>query len=96
MFSLAVIMCVCCIGSFSIGSSDAIQGSAIQDHPVGITLQEAPQQPTGQNIYLSTFISNFSKLVCILAFAFVVALFPKEEIMQWAARKPFFRRIFNF
>jgi len=36
------------------------------------------------------------KLIYVLVFAFVVALFPKEEIIQWAARKPFFRRFFNF
>lgn len=35
------------------------------------------------------------RLVCVIAFAFVVALFPKDELVQWAARKPLLRRIFN-
>lgn len=31
----------------------------------------------------------------MIAFAFVVALFPKDELVQWAARKPVLRKIFN-
>ena len=39
---------------------------------------------------------NLLKLVFLVAFAFCLLLFPKEDIVQWAARKPIFRRIFDF
>jgi len=39
---------------------------------------------------------NIVKLVSVLAFALVVVLFPRDELVQWAARKPFMRRLFNF
>ena len=39
---------------------------------------------------------NLLKVVFLVAFAFCLLLFPKEEFVQWAARKPFFRRIFDF
>ena len=35
------------------------------------------------------------KLIFVFAFFAVLILFPKDEIIQWAARKPFLRRIFN-
>lgn len=41
-------------------------------------------------------MSNLVKMVFVLAFLIVVVLFPRDEIVQWAARKPFFRRFFNF
>lgn len=34
-------------------------------------------------------------LVTILAVVFMVALFPKEEVKEWAARKPLLRKIFD-
>jgi len=40
--------------------------------------------------------ANILKLVFLVAFAFAIILFPKDEIVQWAARKPFFRKIFDF
>lgn len=41
-------------------------------------------------------MQNIVKLVGVLAFALVVVLFPRDELVQWAARKPFMRRLFNF
>ena len=38
---------------------------------------------------------NIVKLVGVLAFALVVVLFSRDELVSWAARKPFMRRLFN-
>lgn len=45
---------------------------------------------------LHAFWVNLLKVVFLVAFAFCLLLFPKDEIVQWAARKPFFRKIFDF
>ena len=33
------------------------------------------------SVLFQSLMSNFLKLICVLAFAFVVALFPKEELV---------------
>ena len=55
-----------------------------------------PVQLTFLQVLLNAIWINLLKLVFLVAFAFCLLLFPKEEIVQWAARKPFFRRIFDF
>ena len=54
------------------------------------------QQMTFIQVVLHALWVNLLKIVFLAAFAFCLILFPKEEMVQWAARKPFLRRIFDF
>lgn len=41
-------------------------------------------------------LSNCFTLLLVLVLAFMATLFPKEQLVQWAARKPWLRKVFNF
>jgi len=47
-------------------------------------------------VVLQAIWINLLKVVFLVAFAFCLLLFPKDDFEQWAARKPFFRKIFDF
>ena len=44
------------------------------------------QNPTFWQALSNSFWHNLLKLVFLVAFAFILLLFPKEELVQWAAR----------
>jgi len=39
---------------------------------------------------------NLVNLVLVLAMGVIIIFFPKEDFVQWAARKPLLRKIFDF
>jgi hypothetical protein len=39
---------------------------------------------------------NVLNLILVLAFGIVILFFPRDELVQWAARKPLLRRLFDF
>ena len=40
-------------------------------------------------------LGNFIKFMFLLFFAVTILTFPTDEIKQWAARKPWLRKVFN-
>ena len=103
LFSLAVVVCVCCVHSLYQNKDEAGNEGQEQHSNPGFNMQVAAKdavQKTAQEAWfaaiLTSLLGHALKIICVLAFACVVALFPKDQIVQWAARKPFLRRIFNF
>ena len=41
-------------------------------------------------------MKNVLNLILVLGFGLIVVFFPKEEFVQWAARKQILRKIFDF
>lgn len=100
---LVVVMCVCCIGSISTSGATLDQGSGRQvgqDLLTGVTLQGAASTPTETvsmfGLILQSFLRNLLNLIFVLAVGIIVIFFPKEDFVQWAARKQFLRKIFDF
>jgi hypothetical protein len=44
---------------------------------------------------LLSLYENILMLCFVITLAFVIALFPQDDLSQWAARKPLLRRIFD-
>ena len=61
-----------------------------------VKVQHAQVQTSFTNVLLNAVWINLLKVVFLVAFAFCLLLFPRDELVQWAARKPFFRKIFDF
>ena len=47
-------------------------------------------------LILQSFLRNLLNLIFVLAVGIIVIFFPKEDFVQWAARKQFLRKIFDF
>jgi len=65
-----------------------------------VTLQGAASSPTTQAsvfaLIFQSLLRNVFNLVLVLVLCFVILFFPREDFVQWAARKPLLRRIFDF
>ncbi len=65
-----------------------------------MTLQGAASIPTETvsifGLILQSLFRNVLNLVLVLAVGVIIIFFPRDDFVQWAARKPFLRRIFDF
>jgi hypothetical protein len=119
MFSLALIMCICCCSqlfdkeSQTTDSRRLAEGEAPKTTVVVEAIAETVKQvvvstpaakaansyladyiPIGQNI-LMQLKSYFLIIMIVFTFTCAIVLFPSEQFVQWAARKPLLRKLFN-
>lgn len=111
LFSLALIMCICCVSQLdtSVTSQGGDSRRLSQDSTSsGTTVVAALAEtvhvttPAVQSFftdYLSQSLIQQAKwyillLMILISFTCAVVVFPSEQLVQWAARKPLLRKIF--
>lgn len=83
----------------TVSEMENMAGLASDQDPTVEAQQQTAQVAVAQSfmqVVLHAVWVNLLKLVFLVAFALCLLLFPKEEILQWAARKAFLRRLFDF